>query len=153
MPTATSRVIGAMLLFASLDCSAAREPVCPRPVVSGCALPSGTYHVRYAERAGGTCGARPARDVVAASERVTAFHWPCAGQVKWSNDFCSATFEAACPAEDFGHGFTNRQVSRSSYAANGRTRAGTYEYSVFKPDGTPFCKSTYDVHAAVQDCN
>jgi hypothetical protein len=153
MPIATSRVVRPFLLFLALDCSAARAPVCPQPVASGCALPRGTYHVRYAERAGGTCGERPARDVVAASERVTAFDSPCTGPVTWSRDFCSATFEAACPAEKFGKGFTDRQITHSSYAADGRTRAGTYEYSVFKPDGTPFCKSTYDVHAAVLDCN
>ena len=113
----------------------------------------GTYHVRYTERVGGTCGALPTRDVAATSGRVSSFHWPCAGQVEWSNDFCSATSEATCPAETFGYGFTDRQVSHSSYTADGRTRAGTYDYSVFKPDGTPLCRSTYDVHAAVLDCN
>lgn len=86
------------------------------------------------------------------AERVTSFAAPCSGTVEWSSDFCSASFEATCPAEEFGPGYRNRQVSHTSFTMDGLIRTGTFELTVFDAKGDIFCESTYDTLTENESC-
>jgi hypothetical protein len=86
------------------------------------------------------------------AERVTSFAAPCSGTVEWSSDFCSASFEATCPAEEFGPGYRNKQVSHTSFTMDGLIRTGTFELTVFDANGDIFCESTYDTLTENDSC-
>ena len=111
--------------------TADRETSCPIANHVGCAQPRGTYHITYNERRGGTCGGKPATDVEATNVRVTRFNAPCLGNVTWSSDFCTASFEVSCPEEETGPGFTNKQVSHTSYTDDAMIGTGVLELSIF----------------------
>jgi hypothetical protein len=113
---------------------------------SSCAAPSGTYEVVHVE-VDGNCGAVPARVVEAWPERVTAFNPPCDGTVQWSDDFCQTTLDATCPREDVGSGFYERQHSESQLSQDASIRTGTDDVTIFRPDGSAHCRSTYSVTA------
>jgi hypothetical protein len=125
---------------------------CPVPNHVGCAQPRGTYHISYNERRGGTCGSKAPLTTVAPNLRVTSFSPPCSGAVTWSADFCVASFEVACPEEETGPGFTNKQVSQTNYSDDGMSANGVYELSIFDADGNLFCESTYDKHSLNSSC-
>jgi len=133
--------------------SADRDTDCPIPNHVGCAQPRGTYHVTYNERRGGTCGDKASAELEASNVRVTAFAAPCSGNVTWSSDFCTASFEVTCPEEETGPGFSNKQVSQTSYTDDAMIGTGVFELSIFDADGNPFCESTYDKHSLNTSCD
>lgn len=151
-----ARVVVATLGFALGGCDDASElepdAACPVPNDAGCALPRGTYEALYVERAGGTCGNKPATRTVVSGERVTHFGGECSGDVEWSDDFCMASFEASCPEEETGSGFYNRHVSHTSYSMDALSRTGVFELEIFEPDGTLHCASTYDSETHNASC-
>lgn len=101
----------------------------------------------YQQQPGGTCGAMAARVLAAESHRSGPLEEPCAGEMRWSVDYCSASLEATCPAAEFGMGYTSKQYAASRYSADGSAWRGTLEFSVFDPSGELVCRSTYDVDA------
>lgn len=84
--------------------------------------------------------------------RQTSFSAPCVGDIVWSKDFCTASFEVTCPEEETGPGFTNRQVSRTNYTEDGMIGIGVYELTIFDANGDVHCESTYDKHALNASC-
>jgi hypothetical protein len=125
---------------------------CPIPNHVGCAQPRGLYEITYNERREGTCGSKAPIKTEAPSVRTTSFDAPCSGSVTWSDDFCVASFEVTCPTEERGPGFTNKQVSTTTYTENGLIGVGVFELSIFDQDGNLFCESTYDKHALNASC-
>jgi hypothetical protein len=61
-------------------------------------------------------------------------------------------FEARCPAEDFGPGFTDQQWSESTYTPDALVRTGTLDYTVFDARGEFVCNSIYDVESISLGC-
>jgi hypothetical protein len=125
---------------------------CPVANHVGCAQARGVYSITYNERQGGTCGPKESFRGEVANTRVTSFEPPCAGMVDWSSDFCEASFEATCPAEEFGTGYRNKQVSHTTYSMDGMIRTGTFELTVFDTNGDVFCQSLYDSLAENASC-
>jgi hypothetical protein len=62
-------------------------------------------------------------------------------------------FEARCPAEDFGPGFSDHQRSESTYTPDSLVRTGTLDYTVFDASGDFVCNSIYDVEAISLGCD
>jgi hypothetical protein len=110
------------------------------------------YQFTYNERRGGTCGSRPSTTGEAPSVRSTSFSAPCSGSVTWSSDFCVASFNASCPEEETGRGFTNKQVSHTNYTEDGLIGIGVFELSIFDADGNLYCESTYDKQSLNASC-
>jgi hypothetical protein len=138
----------AMLLTVSCIACGATAPegdvTCPIEHQGECAQPRGIYRTTYRERPDGTCGPRADFEGTVSSTRITSFPAPCSGTVHWASDFCSASFEASCPEEETGPGFTNDQVSETHYSQDGLMRTGTFKFTIFDADGNTFCESTYD---------
>lgn len=63
------------------------------------------------------------------------------------------TFEARCPDEDFGPGFTNLQSSAATYTSDALVRHGTLEHTVFDAAGAIVCQSVHDVEAVSLGCD
>jgi hypothetical protein len=141
-----------LLLTRCVGDSAGEGEECPVPVECGCATPVGRYEISYSERPGGTCGPLATRTSVVDSPLPTQFLPPCSGEIMRSEDGCVATFEARCPAEDFGPGFTNRQWSESTHTADALLRQGTLDYTVLDAVGEIVCNSIYDVEAISLSC-
>jgi hypothetical protein len=114
-----------------------------------CAAPSGTYEIEYVQLYG-NCGDLPPRVLEASPERVTSFNPPCEGTVVWSDNFCRADAVATCPREDVGAGFYDQQHSESDYSQDASMRVGAYDVTIFAPDGSIHCHSTYSVTATRQ---
>jgi hypothetical protein len=125
---------------------------CPIANSVGCAKPRGVYKTTFNERLGGTCGERPDREVEASATRTTHFGPPCNGDVEWSPDYCSASFEVTCPDEETGAGFTNLQISHTNYTEDGLFRTGVYELTIFDANGEVHCQSTYDTFSFSKSC-
>jgi hypothetical protein len=53
-------------------------------------------------------------------------------------------FVASCPAEEYGPGFYNEQHAVSHFNQDASERVGTYEQTVFRPDGGMYCHSIYE---------
>lgn len=64
-----------------------------------------------------------------------------------------ATFEATCPEEETGPGFTNKQVSQTNYTNDAMIGTGVFELSIFDADGNLYCESTYDKHSFNVSCD
>lgn len=129
------------------------DPDCPIANPAGCAQAHGVYRTTYSERSGGTCGSRESITSRAAEERVTRFTGSCPADIMWSSDFCMASFEVDCTEEERGLGFTNHQDVRTTYARDGMSRTGVFDFSVFDANGNLTCQSTYDTLSVNTSCD
>jgi hypothetical protein len=103
----------------------------------------GEYFVDYTESEG-DCGELEDRIIHAHPERVLHFLPPCSGEVTWTDGNCMTEFVASCPAEEYGPGFYNEQHAVSHFNQDASERVGTYEQTVFRPDGGMYCHSIYE---------
>lgn len=138
-------MLGKLLVLGALACFACSSETENRPVTCAKTERSGTYAMRFTERAGGTCGAIP--EQLGRLDDAEALLPGCQLDAadRWSADECKLERAYTCPEPGIGSGVTSQSVAVSTQMTEDASRIdGTITLTIKRPDGTALCKSTYD---------